>query len=73
MAKGSTCVFGKMVAGSLAGKNGGRVGLKETTAHSALFVDGSGHFDIEIKVDDPDGGIDLGHSSEDPAFTLRGE
>lgn len=52
-------MFGKMEAGRLAGKNGGRgvVGLKETMAHSALFVDGSGHFDVEMKVDDPDGGI----------------
>lgn len=49
------------------------MGLKETIAHSALFVDGCGHSDVEIKVDDPDAGIDLGHSPEDPAFTLRGE
>lgn len=71
--KEALACLGRWQPGGPAGRNGRRVGLKETIAHSALFVDGRGHFDVEIKVDDPDAGIDLGYSPEDPAFTLRGE
>ena len=52
------------------------MGLKEALTCSLLFVDGSGQLDVEIEVDSPDGGLELGHSQEAPhewVLKLRGK
>lgn len=40
-------------------------GLKEAIIHSGFFVDGSGHMDVKVKVDNPDGGVDWGYSHDE--------
>lgn len=39
--------------------------LKKALTRSGLFVDGVGHLDVKVKVNNPDGGLDLGHSHDD--------
>lgn len=42
------------------------MGLKEGITRAGLFVGWKWTLGVEIMMDKPDGGVDLGHSHEDP-------